>query len=75
MSKRKHQDKYRISGGGGPNKLLSDDQILSIRSRHEFEGVTKKQLQSEYPEVSPEHMRSILEYTTRSKLIPKQPRA
>jgi len=63
-----------LTGGnqGGPKTKLTDEQVLSIRSRHEFDEVTKKQLLDEYPDLSEAYMRALLEYRTRSKLIPRR---
>lgn len=58
----------------GGRKVLTDEQILSIRSRHEFDGVTRKQLLEDYPSLTPDTLRNILNYTTRGKLIPRRAR-
>jgi uncharacterized protein (DUF433 family) len=55
-------------------KILTDEQVLDIRTKHEFDGVTRTELLAMYPDVSYEYMRCIMEYTTRGKLIPKSPR-
>lgn len=62
----------RLTGGV---KKLTDEQILRIRTRYEFEGATRKELLADYPGLVYETLRNILDYTTRGKLIPKRPAA
>lgn len=53
--------------------LLSDAQVLECRARSEFEpGWTLERLALTYS-TSREYMRALLEYTVRSKLIPRRP--
>jgi uncharacterized protein (DUF433 family) len=58
---------------GGKPKVLTDEQVLSIRSRFEFEGATRKELLADYPCLTYETLRNVLDYTTRSKLVPQLP--
>jgi hypothetical protein len=54
--------------------LLTDAQVLECRTRFEHErGWTMQTLAIEYG-TSREYMRRLLEYQTRSKLIPKHPK-
>ena len=52
--------------------ILTDEQVLECRRRHEFENWTPARLEAEYG-VSHDYMRKLLEYATRSKLIPRRP--
>lgn len=52
--------------------LLTDEQVLECRSAYEFEGVKPLTLSRRYG-VSYNYMKALLDYQTRSKLIPKQP--
>jgi AraC-like DNA-binding protein len=52
--------------------LMTDDQVLECRARHEFDGWSRQRLASAYG-VSVEYMRRLLDYTVRSKLVPKRP--
>lgn len=56
----------------GPATLLTDEQVLECRRRHEYEGWPLDRLVTEYG-VSLAYMRQLLEYATRSKLIPRRP--
>lgn len=78
VSKRKEDPKnrgYRLRGetagrtGGVP--LLTDEQVLECRLLHEYEGWKNSALAEAFG-VSSEYMRSILEYRTRCKLIPRK---
>lgn len=55
------------------NTLLTDEQVLECRAAYEFEGVKRITLERRYG-VTSDYMRNLLDYTTRSKLIPKRPR-
>lgn len=52
--------------------VMTDEQVLECRRCHEYEGGTPKRLAAEYG-VSYEYMRKLLDYATRSKLIPRKP--
>ena len=66
---------YRLLGEtkrSGGKMILTDEQVLFIRSQHEFDGVSAKDLLAKYPDLSVDYMRQLLEYRTRSKLIPRR---
>lgn len=69
---------YKLLGepGRGIRKrktLLTDEQVLECRCRSEFEGWDRNRLAEEYG-VSRGYMTTLLDYTVRSKLIPRAPR-
>lgn len=59
--------------GTGPVIRWTDEQILDMRSKAEFEGWTTKQIADHY-KCGLDYMYKILEYSVRAKLIPKRPR-
>ena len=54
------------------NTLMTDEQVLECRADYEFNGVKPQRLARRYG-VTAAYMRALLDYATRSKLIPKQP--
>jgi len=54
--------------------LLTDEQVLDVRRQYEFEGVSPETLYIQTKEfgVSRVYIRHLLDYQTRSKLIPKR---
>lgn len=65
---------YRLRGEverPGAATLMTDDQVLECRRRHEYERWTPKRLADEYG-VTLAYMRKLLDYATRSKLIPRR---
>lgn len=55
----------------GPNKKLTDAQVLEARTLHEQEGWTPIKLQKKF-DVSKAYMYCILSYQTRSRIYPKE---
>ena len=53
---------------------MTDEQVLACRALHEFEGWSRQRLAREYGQ-SDDYMRRLLDYTVRSKLVPKRPAA
>ncbi|SAL02793.1 hypothetical protein AWB80_08442 [Caballeronia pedi] len=65
------QTGYRLRTGK-PSKaktVLTDAQVLRMREQHEFEGVPARKLAEEYG-LDREYVYKLLDYRTRSKLIP-----
>jgi hypothetical protein len=58
---------------GSPKTMLTDEQVLECRRRHEYEGCKMRTLAAEF-DTSWEYMRAILDYRNRSKLIPRRPK-
>lgn len=56
-----------------PNIKLTDEQVLECRRRYEFEGWALARLAEEYG-TGESYMRALLDYRTRSKLIPRRPK-
>jgi hypothetical protein len=63
--------KLNTTSPSGIETLMTDDQVLECRRRYEYENWTKKQLMAEY-NMDGEYMRKLLDYATRSKLIPRK---
>lgn len=53
-------------------KKIPDDVILEIRRLHEGQAISRKELCQRFAEhdISDDYMRRILDYTTRSRLVP-----
>lgn len=65
---------YKLRNGESPSRhktLMTDEQVLECRRRHEHEGWTPRRLADEYG-MDEEYMRKLLDYATRSKLIPRR---
>lgn len=51
--------------------VLTDEEVLEIRAMKEFDGVSRKEILEAYPHITPEYLRKLLDYSIRSKLIPR----
>lgn len=56
---------------GFTNALMNDAQVLECRGLHEFHGWDRKRLAEKYG-MTVDYMKKLLDYSTRSKLIPKR---
>ena len=60
----------KIPGRKGAVKY-PDEVILQMRKMHEVERKSVIEVINSYPEINPQYVRNILDYTSRSKLILK----
>lgn len=69
------QTGYKLPRAGDKPKkfqtLLTDEEVLACRAAFEFEGATRAELVERFG-VTPKYLRALLDYATRSKLIPHQ---
>lgn len=66
--------KHKPGYGANQPTLLTDEQVLEIRSLHEFDGWKRAQLFEKYGHlgITLGYLTKLLSYETRSKLIPRR---